>query len=146
MPSDPSDIDTALLARLADDAPLKALVPDGVWWDVAPPLAKRFVIVSLVIGDAHASFDQGRAVEDARYLVKAVMLSGVPGANIKAAAARIDALLEDQPLTAPGFTWSTTHRDGEAGRIRHTEVDEVDDTIRWLHRGGYYRVQMAVSS
>ena len=39
------------------------------------------------------------------------MLSTVPGANMKAAAARIDALLEDQPLTVAGYTWMTMHRE-----------------------------------
>jgi hypothetical protein len=41
-----------------------------------------------------------------------------------------------------GYTWMTTHREN---RIRQTEVDEVDPTLRWQHRGGQYRVQMSVT-
>jgi hypothetical protein len=82
----------------------------------------------------------GRAYEDALYLVKAVMLS-TAGGNIKQATARIDQLLEDQPLTVAGYGWMTTHREE---RMRITEVDEADASIRWYHRGGHYRVQMAL--
>ena len=137
---DSSDIDAALMARLGSDAALVALCPNGVYADEAPPGATRFVIVSLVEETDEAVFG-GRAIEDALYLVEARMLSTIAGANIKAAAARIDALLEDQPLTVAGYTGMACHRES---RVRMTEVDEIDPSIRWYRRGGNYRVQMSV--
>jgi len=59
------------------------------------------------------------------------------------AAARIDALLEDQPLTVPGYGWLSTVR---VERIREPgELDPGDTSIRWQHHGGRYRVQVAPS-
>ena len=133
--SDSSDIDNALIAKLAADATLLALCPNGVYYGEAPPNSTRFVIVSLteqVDGDQFSS----RAYEDALYLVKAVMLSTAAG-DIKAAAARIDVLLDQQPLTVSGYTVTTMRRQG---RVRVPEVDDTDPTIRWQHRGGYYQV------
>jgi Protein of unknown function (DUF3168) len=138
--SDSSDIDNALVITLSADAALLALCPNGVYVDEAPPGATRFVIVSLV-DEADASVFGGRAIEDALYQVEARMLSTISGANVKAAAARIDALLESHPLTVAGYTWMTCHRES---RIRLTEVDQQDETIRWVRRGGNYRVTMSL--
>ncbi len=140
--ADTSDIGAALIMKLGSDAQLLALCPNGVYWDEAPPGSTRFVIVSFV-----SSLDVGvfgrRAVEEGVYMVEARMYSTVPGANIKAAAARIDALLEDQPLTVPGYTWMTMHRE-EA--LRMTEVDDLDPSIRVFRRGGRYRIEMATAA
>jgi hypothetical protein len=141
MPVDSSDIDNALVARLGADATLLALCPNGVYFDEAPPGATRFVIVSLVDEQDEGRFG-GRAFEDALYTVEARMLSTIAGANVKAAAARIDVLLEDQPLTVPGYTWMALHRES---RVRLTEVDDADSSIRWYRRGGNYRLQMSVT-
>jgi hypothetical protein len=140
--ADSSDIASALIAKLGSDTELLALCPNGVYWDQAPPGSTRFVIVSLVSAADLGVFG-GRAIEEGIYLVEARMLSTVPGANIKAAAARIDVLLEDQPLTVAGYVWSTTHRT-EPTRI--TEVDELDPSIRWFRRGGQYRIEMSHSA
>lgn len=137
---DSSDIDNALVAKLGADSTLLALAPNGVYVDEAPAGAKRFVIVSLIAGNDVGQFG-GRAYEDTLYLVKAVMLSSA-GGDVKGAAARIDALLEDGSLTVSGYSLMTMHREE---RIRSTEVDEVDPSIRWQHRGGRYRVQVALS-
>lgn len=139
--ADSSDIDAAIVVKLGADAALLALCPNGVYVDEAPAGATRFVIVSL-IDEADEAVFGGRAIEDAVYLVEARMLSTVSGANIKGAAARIDALLESQPLTVAGYTWMTMHRES---RIRLTEVDDQDSTIRWYRRGGNYRVQMSLT-
>lgn len=133
--ADSSDIDNALIAKLAADATLLALVPNGVYYDEAPAGSTRFVIVSLVDEGDEPMFG-ARAFENAFYLVKAVMLS-TAGGDIKAAAARIDALLEQQPLTVTGYGVTLMRRDS---RVRMTEVDDVDNSIRWLHRGGRYQV------
>jgi len=137
--ADTSDIANALIAKLGSDTELLALCPNGVYRDEAPPGATRFVIVSLMAGEDHGVF-RHRALEDAIYLVEARMLSTVPGANIKAAAARIDALLEDQPFTVAGYTWSATYREEP---IALTERDDQDTSLRWFRRGGRYFVQMS---
>jgi hypothetical protein len=136
---DSSDIDAALLARLNGDTSLTALLPDGTFMDEAPPGAKRFVIVSLLDERDEPRFG-GRAYEDTLYLIKAVGLSTLYP-NMKAAAFRIDELLEDQVLTVTGYTPMALHREE---RVRLTEVDDVDPTIRWYHRGGRYRVRQAI--
>lgn len=143
--ADSSDIDNALIAKLGSDVTLLALCPNGVYKDEAPQGATRFVIVSLVEESDEPVFGR-RGYEDALYLVEARMLS-TAGGNIKAAAARIDALLEDQPLSGsptltPGYTWMTTYR--ESRLTPQVEVDEVDPSIRWFRRGGHYRVQMSL--
>lgn len=136
---DSSDIDAALVVKLSGDAALLALCPDNVFVDEAPEGAKRFVIVSLVDEEDVRTFG-GRAYEDALFLVEARMLSTVAGANIKAAAARIDVLLENATLAVAGYTHMTLHRES---RVRMTEVDEVDPSIRWYRRGGNYRVMVS---
>jgi hypothetical protein len=134
--ADSSDIDNALVAKLGADATLLALVPNGVYIDEAPAGATRFVIVSLV-DEADVGRFGGRAIEDALYQVEARMLSTVAGANVKAAAARIDALLEQGTLTVSGYSLMALFRES---RIRLTEVDAADPTIRWYRRGGNYRL------
>jgi hypothetical protein len=139
---DSSDIDAALVAKLAGDATLAALMQSGafVFMDVAPAGSTKFVIVSLVTAMDEAKFG-GRAYEDALYLVEARMLS-TAGGNVKAAAARIDVLLEDQSLTVTGYTHMVMHREE---RFRLTEQDAADAAILWYRRGGQYRVQMSVT-
>lgn len=133
--SDSSDIDNALIAKLGADATLLALAPNGVYWGEAPPGSTRFVIVSLADAQDVPMFG-GRAFEDALYLVKAVMLS-TAGGDPKAAAARIDVLLDQQPLTVSGYSVTIVRRET---RERQTEVDGADASLRWFHRGGSYRV------
>jgi len=142
--ADSSDIDNALIAKLGGDATLLALCPDNVYWDVAPPNATRFVIVSLVSATDTTVFDTRPAWEEPIYEVKAVMLKSANG-DIKAAAARIHELLQDQPLTVAGYTCMTVHRNEDDPRIRYTERADNDPSILWFHRGGNYRVQMAVN-
>jgi hypothetical protein len=134
--ADSSDIDNALVAKLGADATLLALVPNGIYIDEAPPGATRFVIVSLV-DEADVGRFGSRSHEDALYLVEARMLSTVAGANIKAAAARIDVLLEQGTLTVSGYSLMALFRES---RIRLTEVDAADPVLRWYRRGGNYRL------
>lgn len=140
--ADSSDIDAALVVKLGSDAALLALCPNGVYFDEAPPGATRFVIVSLA-DEQDEDVEGGTAYEDGLYQVEARMLSTISGANIKAAAARIQALLHDQSLTVSGYTYMTCHRES---RIRLTEVDDQDNSIRWFRRGGNYRVQMSLGT
>ena len=133
--ADSSDVDNALIALLGADATLLALCPNGVYYDEAPPNSTRFVIVSLADQHDEPMF-RARAFEDGLYLVKAVMLS-TSGGDIKSAAARIDALLDQQTMTVSGYSVTTMRRDS---RVRITEVDDEDKSIRWFHRGGRYQV------
>lgn len=142
---DSSAIDSALIAKLGADATLLSYMPNGVYWDEAPPHAPpsapmlRFVIVSLV-DEADVPKFGSRSHEDALYLVKAVGNSSA-SPNMAAAAARIDILLDGQTLTVAGYTHMVMQRES---RIRLTEVDDVDNSIRWQHRGGQYRVMQSL--
>jgi len=143
MPPDTSAIDAALLDRLGADALLKTLAPHGVWFDEAPAGAIKFVIVSLV--DA-VDVDQhgGHAYEDLLYAVEYRELKQAEAqSKARQAAQRIRELLDDQPLTVTGYTWMATYRERPE---RHTEVDDLDASIKWNRRGGQYRVQMAVGT
>ena len=134
--SDASNVDAALLATLSGDATLAGLMPDGVFFDIAPPNKTRFVIVSQVIyEDTHAMGET--AYEMGLYLVKAVARDDGQGSPVKAAAARIHALLHQQDLTITGYSHMVTLREE---RVRYTEVDSVDHDVRWQHRGGRYAI------
>ena len=140
MPSDSSEIDAALVLTLVGDQALMAEATDGVYFDEAPPGATRFIVLSLL--DAHDEPMFGKtAYEDALYLVKYVALS-TTGANLKAGAARIDALLDYGTLTIVGYSLLVMRREA---RIRISEVDQIDRSIRWQHRGGHYRIQASPS-
>lgn len=135
-----SDVDNALVAKLGADTTLLALMPNGAYWEEAPPNSTKFVVVSLV--DAHDEpMFAGRAYEENTYLVKAVGM-GTSGADVNTAAARIDTLLEGGTLTVAGYSLMTMRREA---RVRYTEVDGVDASTRWQHRGGRYRVMVSPS-
>ena len=132
---DSSEVDAALSSLLLADSALMAAMPDGVFFDEAAPGKTKFVIISLV-DELDTPMFNGRAFEEALYLVKAVAL-GSSGADVKTAAARIDVLLDYGTLTIAGYNHMLTRRES---RVRVTEVDEIDTSIRWQHRGGRYRV------
>jgi hypothetical protein len=133
---DTSAVDSAVVGVLSGDAALAALLPGGVWFDIAEQGATQFVIVSYV---DHADFDaQGQrpsAVEQLRLQVKAVT-QGSSGLTVKQGAARIHELLQGQPLAIDGYALMTLKR---ASHLRYTEVDQVTNE-RWQHRGGHYDV------
>lgn len=136
---DSSAIDQALVDKLNDDTGaggVKTLMPDGVWMDEGPANAKQFVIVSVVLARDTPIFE-GRASEDVLYLVEAREVSTVAVKNIKAAAARIDALLELGTLAIAGYGFQVMRR---VERVRLTEIDAVDSSLRWARRGGHYQV------
>lgn len=142
---DSGDIDDALAQKLAGDPILVGLMKNGIYTDIPSEGLSRFVLISLV-EEADEPVFGGRAFEDALYLVKAVGLSTpqavLPPDVMKQAAARIDKLLEDAVLIVPGYTCMTVFREA---RVRYAEVDDVNTSIRWFHRGGHYRVQMSVT-
>lgn len=140
---DGGDLDSAVVNHLNDDATLRALLPDGVWIDEAPPGAKRFVLITVAPGrdaDSAVFGGDGRGFEIVTYLVSAVgVTTAISGPDIKAAAARIDALLHGTTLAVasypPGVTLARTTR----ARPPLT-VDDEDRSIRWYVRGGEYEL------
>lgn len=141
---DSGEIDNALVARLSGDATLMGVLTDGVYFDEAAQGKTKFCLVSLVEGVTAPQMgvpQARRAAERHEFIVKAVMLNG-SSATVRQAAARIDTLLEDMPLTITGFACLEVYR---VRRIRDTEVDSADASIRWQHRGGYYRITAAAN-
>lgn len=144
------DIDAALVAKLmADTGPggLMTIMNQGVFFDVAGTYldaagavkrATKFVLVKLMSHAVEARFG-GRAVEDPVYLVKAVEQS-TGTANTKAAAMRIDALLDGGTLTVNGYTLMKMALEEY---VRYAEEDPDDPDIRWQHRGGQYSITVS---
>ena len=129
-------VDTALVARLAGDATLAALLPDGVWVDVAAAGKTRFAIVQHQTHEDVRGFGAPALYETCQYRVTARVLE-TTGVNANAAARRIHRLLHDQPLAAAGYAPMSTLR---VDRIKFQEVDAVDNDIRWQVAGGDYEV------
>jgi|SRR5262245_29991328 len=134
--ADSSDVDAALIAKLQADATLMGLMPDGVAWDVAAAGATQFVLVSQIEHSDTYVLPGPVGWERFLYLVKGVT-RGSSGSQVRQAAARIHALLQDGTLTATGYYPRMVLQQLE--RIRYTEVDETTDE-RWQHRGGHYEV------
>lgn len=140
MPSS-SDVDAAVVAALKADTGsggLMTLMTDGVYIDVAPPGSTKFVLVSLAAHEDEYQFNDA-AYERSLYLVKAVDLNQ-SGTRAKAAADRIQTVLQDQPLTITGYDHMLTSREE---RVRYTETDGVEPNTRWQHRGGRYAVYVS---
>jgi hypothetical protein len=138
---DSSDIDNALVAKLGSDTTLLANMTHGVYMDEAVEGATRYVIVSVVEATDVYTFGR-KEYEDILYLVEPRALAG-SGGDVKAAAARIETLLQDQPLTVTGYTWMTTFRHGRPGEPREVR-DAANPNVRWQRRGALYRVQMSL--
>jgi hypothetical protein len=128
-------VDAAVIAALAGDAALLTLAPDGVFRDVAPANATRFVVVQQ---QTHEDVEGFRApvYEVFQYRITARILE-TTGGDADAAADRIHALLQDAPLTVAGYTWMSTLR---VERVRLTEIDAIDSDLRWQHAGGDYEI------
>jgi len=132
-------VDAALIDVLAGDAALTALCPDGVYRDIAPAGTTRFVIVQL---QTHEDIEGFRMpmYEEFRYRITARLLDP-SGLDADAAADRIHVLLQDQVLAAiAGYTHMATLR---VERLRTTEVDAIDNDIRWQLAGGDYEITVS---
>lgn len=137
---DPSEVDAALTAKLLNDATLMALVPDGVFFDVAPQGATRFLILSAETHDDEGMQTDTTAYETFIYVIKAVT-SNTSGLDVKTAAARLKTLLHYGTLTITGYSLM---RMKMIERIRYTELDE-DKDLRWQHRGGRFELMVSPS-
>jgi hypothetical protein len=136
---DSSAVDEAIVQRLSGDPALAALMPDGVYWDVAAGNAQAFVTVSLIDASDQYLFDaaSGEEIETLTYEAKAWVLDTSGQSALRAAAARIHQLLHGEALPViEGFACLAILR---RGRVRRTYVDTIND-VRWLQRGGRYQV------
>jgi hypothetical protein len=138
--ADVAAVDAALILTLAGDAELMALLPDGVYLDVAPANKTRFVIVQAQTHEDIEAFGPVAQYEEFRYRVTARVLAST-GVNANTAAARIHALLHDQALTPiAGYAHMATLR---VERVKFPELDAIDNDIRWQIAGGDYEVTVS---
>jgi len=128
-------VDIALVGALAADATLTALVPDGIWLDVGTRNMTRYVVVQHQIHTDDDGFG-GTLYETFRYRITARVLQ-TTGGDVNAAADRIHQILQDQLLTIAGYTHGSTLR---VERVKTTEIDPVDNDIRWQVAGGDYEL------
>jgi hypothetical protein len=134
--ADVAAVDAAVVAVLAGDATLKALLPDGVWANVGPANKTRFVVVQYQTHEDVEGFG-GALYESFSYSITAHVMEAT-GTTANAAAARIHALLHDQVL-APiaGYTHMSTLR---TDRVSFPAIDAIDNDIRFWMAGGDYEV------
>jgi hypothetical protein len=132
---DASEIEKALIAKLASDAQLQALLPDGVFWDLARQGSEYFVVVSLSTSRGLAEFQDRDTMRAFVYTVKGVAL-GTDSDPIKEADERIHALLDrgTLDLTAAGCTLMLMRW---VDRVRYTETVAAET---WQHRGARYEI------
>src|SRR5262245_38394075 len=133
-----SDVDGALIGKLSADATLKTLLPDGVYFDISASGKTRIVIVKLMHHETVDMFGAS-AYEQPLYLVKAVEQSQ-SALNVINAAKRIDAILNNQPLTITGYQLMTLQC---REYVRYAEADSVNPDLRWQHCGGLYLVSVS---
>lgn len=133
-------IDAAILNLLTADPILAALMPGGVHWDIAPPAANKFVIVTL--GDfAHELMQGDGGNERTDYLVKAIMRTNVADPVLDAAA-RIHDLLHFQTLDLSGSGYAQMI----LRRVRRVRYAEFVSNYTWHHIGGVYQIMVTVGT
>lgn len=135
--SDSGLVDAAVMEVLANDATLRALCPDGVFWGRAPAGATAFVIAALFDHREAPALAGDTLYETTVYLVKAVILASSKTPS-RTAAARIHALLHGVPLdlTAAGYVAMDVRR---LERVAYHEIDPANSST-WHHSGGQYAV------
>jgi hypothetical protein len=142
MVADTTAVEAAVIAILSGDASLMALCPGGVHWDLAPAGLTAFVIVSQIDHDDAYAMTPAPMWERPLYLIKATT-QGASRVIVTQAAARIYALLHEQPLAAAGYTLMLMQR---IKRVpNYLEVDELTDE-RWAHCGGHYEILVSPTS
>ena len=133
---DSAAVDTVIIGALYSDATLMALLPDGVFFGVAPQ-SKTKVAVVMLPTHVDTWIFQGTGFEESTYMIKALVRdNSVTTAN--AAAARIDALMQTLPSPVGYRIALSTRRE----RIAYTEPDPDNPDQMWQHRGGLYDVQV----
>jgi len=135
---DPSEVERALIGKLAGDALLAGFLPDGVYFDLAPQGSTRFAIVSLSTSRGLDELDDGITFRAFVYIVKGVTL-GTSGSTLAGADKRIQELIDRQPLALPAAAGATLFVSRWVDRIRYTET--VANEI-WQHRGARYEISV----
>jgi hypothetical protein len=139
--SDSSAVDGAVFAALAEPV-LAALLPDGVWRDVAPQGKSRFVVVSMPAHADEYMFD-GEAYELFTFLIKAVD-KNTSNATAKTAAARIRTLIDSLTgAVLDGYVIADAHR---SERVAYSETDPDNADARWQHYGGLFEIMASPTS
>jgi hypothetical protein len=135
---DSGAVDSAVIGLLQNDATLHGLLPDGVYFEVAPQGSQRFAIVSRADHSDEYQF-QTKAFEHFEYLIKAVILSN-SASDARKAATQIDALLsvDGWALAPTGYKVVRAERVGD---IRTAEPD-IDPSQHWQHWGGNYELDV----
>jgi len=135
---DSGAVDKAVVKRLFDDPTLMAILPDGVYFNVAAQGAQRFIAIEVTAHTVERMFG-GVAWESFRYLIDAIALQ-TSGADVRAAADRINELLSDpSQLVAPGYRITESWRDGSYKP--DLTIDPENASVRWQHRIGVYFVK-----
>lgn len=132
------DVDIAVLNRIASDATLKTIMPDGTWWKVSASGKTRVVLLDLLHHEV-TEMQGAIAYEQMLYLVKAVEYSQ-SGLNVINAAKRIQALLLDAVFPITGYT---VMRIQLSELVHYAEPDSANPDQRWQHCGAVYRVSVS---
>lgn len=125
------ELEAAIYTKLSGDATLAGLAPGGVWRGVAPLGTTGVIVVFSQVSSLDAYTLAERATTTHNYLIKAI----APGESATPAwdaAARIDALLTDQPLALSAGSVMSVRRE------RAMTLTENDGGEEYQHAGGYY--------
>ena len=133
---DATEVERALIGKLAADAALAASLPDGVFYDLAPIGSTKFAIVSLSTSRGLYELNDAETLRTLVYVVKAVVL-GTSSTNVAAADKRMQELIDRQPLNLPPEAGATLMVARWVDRIRYTETANNDT---WQHRGARYEI------
>ncbi|MDY7102119.1 MAG: DUF3168 domain-containing protein [Actinomycetota bacterium] len=131
-----SAVDEWIISTLSDDAALTALVPAARIVEhpadqgTAHPLITVQLYAAVDVGTANGA----RVLIDGRWLVRGIFTDDTPLTDARAVVRRVDALLHGQDVTAAGVTLACR-------RVEPFKQLEVEDGVRYTHRGGVYRVQ-----
>lgn len=131
--SDSSAVDIALLAYLNADAQLLAAAPGRAWMDEVPQAATDPHVLVSVESDPDVQQFRGTAYEVHWYAIEALDRSSAT-TGVRAAYARIHALMQDAAFSITGYTLLKCVR-----RQRYrSAIEDGDQVIRQL--GGIYEV------
>lgn len=131
-----TEVERALIGKLAADATLATLLPDGVYYDVAPIGSTKFAIVSLSTSRGLDELNDAETFRALIYVVKAVAL-GSGSDTVAAADIRIQEIVDRQPLDLAPEAGATLMVARWVDRIRYTEILNGD---AWQHRGARYEI------
>lgn len=130
------EVEKALIGKLSADAELIGYLSDGIYYDLARQGATRFGIVSLSTSRGLYELNDGETFRAFTYVVKAVVL-GNGNDPVAKADARIQALIDRQPLALPPESGASLMVARWVDRVRYTETANNEF---WQHRGGRYEI------